>query len=221
MHHLRVTKDVFCARFRDKRARTSRKHHEWSSNFELPKDLSSLMGKRYWDSPTQETSSDFNMAWWWLLERGAIVERGGVLGHGAAWWSRLAPVMSVVGCSLDESMYMILDCAFMGRIALRMIIIDAFDIGTIFKLAPDELCTLHIVRPRDWFVVPSVPLPPCEAEIYYPSIAHHGITWRQLAAGMGLLKYSFTVSWTLTTKELEDVAAELEIAAPYPVLRPQ
>ena len=67
--HVKVTREQFMTHFRSKRVRVPRPRKNYGRAFKVPRAVSTMMGKKTWVSPTQDSNNTLIMAWHWAIHR--------------------------------------------------------------------------------------------------------------------------------------------------------
>ena len=86
-----------------------------SKQFQLPADISALMGERTWKSPSPESSKVGVTAWLWYKRWVAMTdEERRRIPHDGAWITRLVPPFSVIwNLETDRLLYTMKPCKYL------------------------------------------------------------------------------------------------------------
>ena len=164
-----------------------------------------LPGVRHWASPTPNSSRHTAAAWHWARVRG-------VSAHAAARASCALSPFQIVRNVVAGHMYLVLEVAKWGAMALRVTCVVDNDVFSIARDA-DTVQVIHATAvEHQYVVIPTAVCTPGRLRYEHPRAPRDtGITYRRTGPDEGLLNFMFKNKVSLSAKDLLFIAAELGI----------
>ena len=210
IRHRMVTKEQFIGNFHAKGVKRSIKKRTRPRKFKLPKELSKIMGKKTWQSPSPEKAVNGVVAWHWLTREMPLLE---LTDYNAAWWSKFLMVEGIFGCTSKDELYVCTGKARLGGVGVKLEQAGGVTGKKILKAKCDDIVAIHITDPMDYFFIPCESLGPAMAAQNYDQLNFTELTWRQTATAQPLIKFALSLGFSssLTYSELELIADALKV----------
>ena len=206
--HFKVTKEEFVGKFREKAARKPMPSKYAAKRFKMPQLMSSMMGHKNWESPTQESYCNSLGAWFWNTYR---VDNG-IADHDAAWWTKLMKPHTLLLYVPDQHFSVCLGTLKRAALGFSAVHLGNSANTNIFTVRPQELEILHMTQPLMWHQIPWEPVAPSVAARDLPLFSNCGLVFRQTGPAEPFLKSVFRHKQTLTLAQLHLVADVLGVA---------
>ena len=188
-----------------------------SKHLRLPAYMAAVMGERTWASPNPGSMRKGLSFFMWAIRCNG--DDLPIEAINASWWSNILLDNTIVGCNRTGRLYMNLKSSVWGSYAHEVRhILDPSDADpehrtNFFQVNADEITMIHVTHHADWFAIPSCTPPPMVLHTEYRAIANLRILFQQQSAPMPLLRFCFANKNTLTVRDLQIIAEDLELNA--------